>query len=129
MSFLLAFAGALLLLLSLAGVALGLFMALGNRTREPGLYFALWWTPAVAAAAGILMADLPTFAIGAFCFVVAGAAFALERHNARRRARSKRRSPRDAEKPPSREATRPSSGEAEQLSERAKRWFSGRTRK
>lgn len=126
--FLLAVAGALLLLLSLAGVALGLFMALG-RAREPGLYFALWWTPAVAAAAGILMGDLPTFAIGAFCFVVAGAAFALERRRARRRAKSKRRSPRDAGKPSSGGAKRRSSEEAEQLSERAKRWFSGRMRK
>ena len=126
-SFLLAVVGALLLLLSLAGVALGLFMVLDKRTREPGLYFALWWTPAVAAAGGVLMGDLATFAIGAFCFVIAGAAFALERRGVRRSARSKRSSARNAEKPPISEgANRRPSAKTEQLSERAKRWLSER---
>jgi hypothetical protein len=127
--FLLAVVGALLLLLSLAGVALGLFMALDNRTREPGLYFALWWTPAVAAASGVLMRDLVTFTIGAVCFVVAGAAFTLERHGSRRLARSKRKATKNAGKsPPSEEAKRRSSEESEQLSDRAKRWLSERER-
>jgi hypothetical protein len=126
-SFLLAVVGALLLLLSLAGIALGLFMAFDNRTREPGLYFALWWTPAVAAAGGVLMGDMATFAIGAFCFVIAGAAFALERRGARRSAGSKRRSASNAEKPPISEgAKRRPSAKTEQLSERAKRWLSER---
>jgi hypothetical protein len=126
-SFLLAVVGALLLLLSLAGVALGLFMAFDNRTREPGLYFALWWTPAVAAAGGVLMGDLATFAIGAFCFVIAGATFALERRGARRSGRSKRRSASNMEKPPISEgAKRRPSAKTEQLSERAKRWLSER---
>ena len=89
MSFLLTVVGVLLLLLSLAGVALGSFMVADRRTREPGLYFALWWTPAVAAAGGILMGDPATFTIGALCFVVAGAAFALERRGLR--SRGKRR--------------------------------------
>ena len=128
-SFLLAIVGALLLLLSLAGIALGLFMAFDNRTREPGLYFALWWTPAVAAASGVLMRDLPTFTIGAVCFVVAGATFTLERHGSRRSARSKRKVTRNAgNPPPSEEAKRQSSEESEQLSERAKRWLSERPR-
>jgi hypothetical protein len=99
-TFLLTVVGVLLLLLSLAGVALGLLMATDRRTREPGLYFALWWTPAVAAAGGVLMGDPVTFAIGAFCFVVAGAAFALERHGSRRRAKGKRSGSRGAKKNP-----------------------------
>ncbi len=90
----------MLLLLSLAGVALGSLMAADRRTREPGLYFALWWIPAVAAAGGILMGDPATFAIGAFCFVVAGAAFALERRGLRGPGRGKRRGSRGAKKSP-----------------------------
>lgn len=100
MSFLLAVIGALLLLLSLAGVVLGSFMAAERRTREPGLYFALWWTPAVAAGGGILMRDPVTFIIGAFCFIVAGVAFALERRSSRRSSRNKGRASRGAEKRP-----------------------------
>ncbi len=92
--------GALLLLLSLAGVMLGLYMVSDRRTREPGLYFALWWTPAVAAAGGILMGDPATFAIGALCFVVAGAAFTLERRGLRNPGRGTRRGSRGAKKSP-----------------------------
>lgn len=91
MSFLLTVVGTLLLLLSLAGVMLGLFMAAKRRTREPGLYFALWWTPALATAGGILMGDPVTFTIGALCFVIAGTAFAFERRSSRRRARNKKK--------------------------------------
>lgn len=98
MGFLLAVVGALLFLLSLAGVALGSLMAIDRRTREPGLYFALWWIPAAAGAVGIFMEDPVTFAIGAFCFVVAGAAFVLERRGARRPA-SKRRRPGTTKEP------------------------------
>ncbi len=114
--------GALLLLLSLAGVMLGVFMVSDRRTREPGLYFALWWTPAVAAAGGILMGDRATFIIGASCFVIAGAAFALERRGSRRRrTRGKRRGPRTAKKVrSSKEAKHGSSEKAEELSERAR---------
>jgi hypothetical protein len=83
-SFLLAVVGALLFLLSLAGVVLGSLMVIDRRTREPGLYFALWWVPAVASGVGIFMEDPVTFTIGAFCFVVAGAAFVLERRGSRR---------------------------------------------
>jgi hypothetical protein len=116
MSFLLTVVGALLLLSSLAGVALGLFMALDRRTREPGIYFALWWTPAAAAAGGVLMGDSATFAVGASCFVIAGVAFVLERRSSRRRsARGKGRGPRNAGNPPlsEEEAERRSSEEAQ----------------
>ncbi|MDP8952479.1 MAG: hypothetical protein M3N18_09615 [Actinomycetota bacterium] len=111
-NFLLAVVGTLLLLLSLAGLALGLFMAFGNRTREPGLYFTLWWTPAVAAASGILMGDSTTFTIGALCFIVAGVGFVLERRGSRRAAKGKRRSSRSTVKAPLAEEADQSSEEA-----------------
>lgn len=84
MTLLLVVSGILLLLLSLAGVAFGAFMALEQRNREAGVFFAIWWVPGVAAALGILMRDSVTFAIGAFCFLVAGAALVMERLGARR---------------------------------------------
>ena len=105
MAFLLTVVGTLLLLLSLAGVALGSLMALDRRTREPGLYFALWWTPAVAAAGGVLMGDPATFAIGALCFLVAWAGFALERRGFRRSARGNKRGGSGAKKRPLPEAS------------------------
>lgn len=66
-------------------------MALDRRTREPGVFFALWWLPAVAAAGGILMRDPVTFSIGVFCFVVAGVALAVEHRGSRRPARGRER--------------------------------------
>jgi hypothetical protein len=87
-SFLLTALGLLLLLLSFAGIAIGCFMALDGRTREPGVFFALWWVPAVAASGGLLMGDPVTFSIGAFCFIMAGVAIALERRGSKRPARS-----------------------------------------
>jgi hypothetical protein len=113
--------GALLLLLSLAGVMFGLFMALDRRTRESGAFFALWWVPAVAAAGGVLMRDLVTFVVGVFCFVAAGTAFALEhRRGPQRPTRGKRSSSKDPEKHLLfEEAKRRLSG---WLSKKAKRW-------
>lgn len=73
------FFGALLLLATLAGVAVGLYMALDRGTRGTGLSFALWWTPAAAASTGVMMHDPVTFLVGLFCFVVAGAALAIDR--------------------------------------------------
>ncbi len=64
-----------MLLLALAGVGLGVYMATNPNTRELGLLFALWWIPAAAAASGILMRDLVTFVIGLACFLVAGVVF------------------------------------------------------
>ncbi len=112
MGFLLTVVGVLLLLLSLAGVALGLFMAIDSRTREAGIYFVLWWIPAVAAAAGVLMGDSTTFVIGALCFVIAGVAFVLERRSSRKSARGKRRGSRSTAKSPLSEEARRSSEEA-----------------
>ena len=89
-SFLLTALGLLLLLISLVGIAIGCFMALDGRTREPGVFFALWWVPAVAASGGLLMGDPVTFSIGAFCFIVAGVTIALEHRDSKRPARSGR---------------------------------------
>jgi hypothetical protein len=71
--------GLLLLLLSLAVVAFGTYMALDERHREPGVFLAIWWIPAVAASIGILMRDLVTLTVGVLCFVVAGAALVSSR--------------------------------------------------
>ncbi len=93
MGFILTAIGTLLLLLSVAGISFGAFMAADPKTRGPGRLFALWWVPAVAAASGVLMRDVVTFAVGLLCFLVAGAVFILEggstrRPSARRRART-----------------------------------------
>ncbi len=85
LGFLLTFLGALLLLASLAGVALGVYMASNHGTRGAGLFFALWWTPAAAASAGVIMHDPVTFLVGVSCFVVAGATLAIERGGAERK--------------------------------------------
>jgi hypothetical protein len=71
-SFLLTVIGVLLLIPALLGVALGAYMAVSPKMRESGLFFALWWVPAVAAAGGIMMQDTVTFTVGAVCWVLAG---------------------------------------------------------
>jgi hypothetical protein len=78
MGFLLTTIGLLLLIVCLAGVALGLYMAADSKTREGGWLFAVWWVPAVAAASGVLMRDVVTFFVGIVCFVVAGAVIVLQ---------------------------------------------------
>ena len=70
--------GLLLLIVSLAGLAFGAYMAADPRTRGQGVLFAVWWISALAAAAGVLMGDVVTFAVGLLCFLVGGATFALE---------------------------------------------------
>lgn len=70
--------GALILMLSLAGVAFGVYMSTHPKTREAGQLFAVWWVPGGAAALGVFMRDTVTFAIGMFCFVVAGATLLLK---------------------------------------------------
>ena len=70
--------GTLLLLASLAGVVFGVYMATNPKTREPGMLFAVWWVPAVAAASGVLMRDVVTMVVGFLCFLVAGAVFTFE---------------------------------------------------
>ena len=78
MSFVLTTIGLLLLVVALAGLALGIYMAVDPRTRESGGLFAIWWVPVLAAASGVLMRDVVTFAVGILCFVVAGAGVVLQ---------------------------------------------------
>jgi hypothetical protein len=77
-SFILTVIGLLVLVVALAGVALGIYMAADTSTREQGKLFAIWWVPGVAAASGILMRDIVTFSVGILCFLVAGAVFVFE---------------------------------------------------
>jgi hypothetical protein len=83
LSLLLTLLGVLLLLASLAGVALGLFVAARRGMRRLGLFFALWWMPAAAASVGVIMRDPVTFVVGVCCFVVGGVALSLERRAGR----------------------------------------------
>ncbi len=53
-------------------------MATNPNTRELGWLFACWWVPGAAAAAGVLMRDLVTFAVGSVCFLIAGVVFLLK---------------------------------------------------
>ena len=77
-SFLLTVIGFLLLVISLAGVALGLYMAADRRTRHRGRLFAILWVPAVAASSGVMMHDVVTFTVGLLCFLIAGTVFVLQ---------------------------------------------------
>ena len=67
-----------MLVVAFAGVALGIYMAVDPRTRGSGGLFAIWWVPVLAAASGVLMRDIVTFAVGILCFVVAGAGVVLQ---------------------------------------------------
>lgn len=77
MSFVLTVIGVALLLICLAGVALGVYMASEAKNRESGVLFALCWVSGAAGAAGVAMRDGVTFLVGMFCFLVAGAVFLL----------------------------------------------------
>jgi hypothetical protein len=70
--------GLLLLVIALAGVGLGIYMAVEPKTRASGKLFAIWWLPGVAAASGILMRDIVTFTVGVICFLIAGAMMVFE---------------------------------------------------
>jgi hypothetical protein len=70
--------GLLLLVVALAGLALGIYMAVEPKTRKSGTLFAIWWVPGMAAASGVLMRDIVTFTIGSICFLIAGAAMVFE---------------------------------------------------
>ncbi len=103
MSIVLSVIGVLLLLVCLAGIAFGLYMASENKHREAGLLFAVCWVPAAAGAAGVAMRDWVTFLVGMICFLVAGAVFVLfggVRGGPDRRERGKppRRAPEGSEK-------------------------------
>ncbi len=78
MSFLLTVIGFLLLLASVAAICFGLFMAMDPKNRDAGRLFAIWWVPAAAAATGVLMRDVVTFAVGVLCFLVAGMVYTLQ---------------------------------------------------
>lgn len=77
MSFILIFVGTVLLVICVAGVALGIYMALDGKNREPGVLFSLCWVSGAAGAAGVIMRDGVTFLIGTLCFLIAGAVFVL----------------------------------------------------
>src|ERR687892_2532100 len=70
--------GLLLLVIALAGIGLGIYMAVEPKTRASGKLFAMWWVPGVAAASGVLMRDVVTFTVGLICFLIAGAMMVLE---------------------------------------------------
>lgn len=100
MSFLLSLIGTILLIAAVACIAFGVFMATGSKTRETGKFFALWWVPGAAAASGIALRDIVTFAIGSVCFCIAGAVFLFQSRRTRsaKVARSQeRRARRDSE--------------------------------
>ena len=78
MSFVLSAIGLVLLVISLAGIALGLYMAVDKRTRSRGRLFAVLWVPALAASSGVLMRDVVTFTVGLLCFLIAGTVFAIQ---------------------------------------------------
>ena len=77
MSFVLTVIGVLLLLICLAGIALGVYMASEAKNREAGVLFAICWVSGAAGAAGVAMRDWVTFLVGMVCFLVAGAVFVL----------------------------------------------------
>ena len=70
--------GLLLLVVALAGIGLGIYMAVEPKTRASGKLFAIWWVPGVAAASGVLMRDVVTFTVGLVCFLIAGVMMVLE---------------------------------------------------
>ena len=78
MGFLLTAVGLLLLMTSLGGIAIGVYMALDRSTRRRGQLFAIVWVPALAASSGVMMHDIVTFTVGLFCFLIAGTVFVLQ---------------------------------------------------
>jgi hypothetical protein len=76
--------GLLLLVVALAGIGLGIYMAVEPKTRASGKLFAVWWVPGWAAASGVLMRDVVTFTVGLICFLIAGAVMVFEDDRPRR---------------------------------------------
>jgi hypothetical protein len=70
--------GLLLFVVALAGIGLGIYMAVEPKTRASGKLFAIWWVPGLAAASGVLMRDVVTFTVGSICFLIAGAVMVFE---------------------------------------------------
>jgi hypothetical protein len=77
-SFFLSTIGSLLLVAALAGIGLGIYMAVEPKTRASGKLFAIWWVPGLAAASGVLMRDVVTFTVGLICFLIAGSVMLFE---------------------------------------------------
>jgi hypothetical protein len=77
-SFILTAIGSLLLVAALAGIGLGIYMAVEPKTRASGKHFAIWWVPGLAAASGVLMRDVVTFTVGLICFLIAGSVMLFE---------------------------------------------------
>lgn len=84
MSFILTVIGFLLLVAALAGIGLGIYMAVEPKTRASGKLFAIWWVPGLAAASGVLMHDVVTFTVGLICFLIAGAVMVFENSRLRK---------------------------------------------
>src|SRR5215208_1545952 len=78
MGVILTFIGLLLLVIALAGIGLGIYMAVEPKTRASGKLFAIWWVPGLAAASGVLMRDVVTFTVGLICLWIAGAVMGFE---------------------------------------------------
>jgi hypothetical protein len=70
--------GLLLLVVALAGIGLGIYMAVEPKTRASGKLFAIWWVPGLATASGVLMRDVVTFTVGLICFLIAGSVMLFE---------------------------------------------------
>jgi hypothetical protein len=77
-SFILTAIGLLMLVISLAGITFGLYMAADKTIRSRGRLFAVLWVPALAASSGVLMRDVVTFTVGLLCFLIAGTVFAIQ---------------------------------------------------
>ena len=73
-----------MLVVVLASLALGIYMAVEPKTRKSGTLFAIWWVPGLAAASGVLMRDVVTFTVGLICFLIAGAVMVFEDSNPRK---------------------------------------------
>ena len=78
MNVLLTATGLIFLVVSVTGIFFGVFMATDPRTRGQGVLFAVSWVAGVAAASGVLMRDVVTFAVGLLCLLLAGAALVFE---------------------------------------------------
>ena len=76
--------GLLLLVVALAGIGLGIYMAVEPKTRASGKLFAIWWVPGLAAASGVLMSDVVPFTVGLICFLIAGSVMVLEDNRPRK---------------------------------------------
>ena len=73
-----------MLVAALAGIGLGIYMAVEPKTRASGKLFAIWWVPGLAAASGVLMRDVVTFTVGLICFLIAGAVMVFENSRLRK---------------------------------------------